>query len=272
MDNRPIISYMNEVSQPATKMSRSSQAMQSVLGLKRSTQLERFSNGSFRLITGYSSLFAIPTEKNDYVLIDSGLDPEARLIKHFLAGQGLDIKQSIRAVIHTHVHEDHVQGDKSLGEDVPIVLHPEGLPKLKGGQLSDGFLPKLKDVCTVALNRNPGSYLGDMNYQTVNYGEEILYPGLEITILGTPGHTAESIAIAANKHLYVGDSLDFSRTGQVRESFRPLTMNHQMAARSIVKLVTQVEDLGLSLEQNNSVHPAHSGSGDWPMVLAYSLS
>lgn len=263
----------------AQKYPEPSNTLTRYLRLKALTQRRFYGNGSRRLVTGYTSLFAIPSAKAwpaRYLLVDSGLDPNASLIKSSLEQGGATIDDGIDGVVFTHAHEDHVRGSKSLiGRDIPFFIAHEGIARLKGQQKSQGFLPHAKDACRSLTGRGPAAELSEIAAQSVHDGQEIQIGDLEATVIGVPGHTDDSIALVVNSpfrdgaHIYVGDSLDFSKGDKVKAAFRPVSHDHSQAVRSIIRLVTTVESMGIPIAEGEAVHPAHSGSGQWTSVLDY---
>lgn len=129
------------------------------------------------------TIVSMPFEENTYVVwrsglrdclvIDPGLQPE--LIVDCLREEGL----TIRAILNTHGHADHIGGNaamKELAPDAPLIIGIGDAPMLTDADanLSAGFgLPILSPPAD----------------RTVREGETIELAGLSLNVLDIPGHS-----------------------------------------------------------------------------------
>ena len=248
------------------------------LNLADLKQAEEYASGLVRIVTpshclteSESSLFGMPTE-NGVVFIDAGNDPKARAMRLFADGLGLDFNDPAAhaGVILTHSHEDHTQGLKSLRHGA-VYAHPQARRTLKDLGLSEGFLPKAKDMALVIASlldqrKAPATWvfprdLRPIDKQTLHLGEINFRP------FNVPGHTSDSMAILINdSDLVVGDAFGFNKAGEVALTPRVFSKDNSEAKQSISRLYQEIGSLGLT---NLVVHPAHTGSGDWEAVTEF---
>ncbi len=107
--------------------------------------------------------------------------------------------RSVRAVLCTHAHDDHVRVAPALARAVgaPILLHPDDLPLWR---LTHGDLP-------------PDGDLAD--------GQEIEVAGTTLRVLHTPGHAPGAVCLYAPELgvVFTGDTLFNGGPGATGRSF-----------------------------------------------------
>ena len=123
-------------------------------------------------------------------VIDPGGDVDKILLA--LAGEQLTVK----AIINTHGHFDHVSGNKQLkaATGADLMIHPKDAPMLS--QLASGAAMwgmQSED------SPEPDRLLEDGD--TVQVGQ------ITFKVLYTPGHTPGGISLYADKSVFVGDTL-----------------------------------------------------------------
>lgn len=126
---------------------------------------------------------------DDALVVDPGQDAED--IVAFLKGRGL----SLRAILLTHGHFDHVNGIPGLlsqNPGVPVYAHP-----------SDWVM------FGHPMNRNPPDYPGVGRPDNLRDIRNIAvdFPGFGFEVLETPGHTPGSVCIKIGALLLSGDTL-----------------------------------------------------------------
>src|SRR5581483_295599 len=140
--------------------------------LKKATvlQVRRTGKGCLSYIIGSSS---------EAVLIDASVEPDVYL------GLAAECGWTIRYVVDTHVHADHLSRSKALAEAVAATL----------------LLPDQKRVT--------------FDFVPVKDGQQIEFGHSEMTVMLTPGHTMESCCYYLDgEALFTGDTLFISGVGR----------------------------------------------------------
>jgi glyoxylase-like metal-dependent hydrolase (beta-lactamase superfamily II) len=141
-------------------------------------------------------------------LIDTGAGPPENPLKPMLVKAGVK-PESLRTVILTHYHPDHVGGlEELVGMDIQVLAHPAAAAKIKD----------------------------DFEVRTVMDGNTVLAGHLTFKVLHTPGHTPDAICLYNHAYqiLFSGDTVfpggNFGRTdlpggdsGKLLESLKRLS-------------------------------------------------
>lgn len=138
-----------------------------------------------------ANCFILGCEKTkESVVIDPGDDTDKILLS--LAESGLTLKH----IINTHGHFDHVGGNKRLKEatGAPILIH--SLDKHMLGSLSS-----MATAWGLSADDSPDPDRTVEDQDTIVFGE------ITLTVLHTPGHSPGSISLYTNGHVFAGDAL-----------------------------------------------------------------
>ena len=133
--------------------------------------------------------------------------------------------RTVRAVLCTHAHDDHVRVAPQLGAAVgaPVLLHPHDLP-----------------LWSRIHSNPPDGELSD--------GQQIEVAGTMLTVLHTPGHTPGRVCFYA-------EELSTVFTGDTLLSGGPGATGHSFSDRAL--LVTSILDQLLSLPGPTIVKTGH---------------
>ncbi|MCD7879451.1 MAG: MBL fold metallo-hydrolase [Candidatus Gastranaerophilales bacterium] len=185
-----------------------------------------------------------PLEVNTCVLTDSETK-EAVLID--VGGCFSDIKSqidkegySIKYVLNTHGHFDHVTGDAEIQElcpDIPIFMNKKDIPhveNLTAKLLQWGFKSDVKTpVISNFIDETSNLYIGKN----------------KITILYTPGHSQGSLSYYTDGKLFCGDTLFYRSIGRT-----------DFSDGDYDTLLNSIKTKLLTLPDNTVVYPGHGPS------------
>jgi hydroxyacylglutathione hydrolase len=157
--------------------------------------------------SGLAGLSA-PTDANIYliadggdaVLVDSGSGIQPDLLLANIKAAGVD-PGSVATVLHTHSHWDHARGAHAMKEalGVELAMHAAGHHILSDERFAQHLVTKtgFEPPPPVAVDRA----LADGDTMTIG--------SLRLTVLGTPGHTADSLSFLLEggdrRVLFTGD-------------------------------------------------------------------
>jgi glyoxylase-like metal-dependent hydrolase (beta-lactamase superfamily II) len=153
---------------------------------------------------GPAAAYAIETPTG-LVLIDSGLDGDARLLKAELGKLGLDWK-NLRGIFLTHVHGDHCGGAEELRSETGATVYAgqADAPVLRSGGPREAFFSIYK-----MPEHSPHPTTVDVE---LNGGERIAFGSVHIQVLESPGHTPGSTCYlmdrAGLRVLFAGDVIE----------------------------------------------------------------
>ncbi len=107
-----------------------------------------------------------------------------------------DHKLTVRYIINTHGHFDHVGGNRKLKDatGAPILIHASDAPML------DQLSASAASFGLSAENSPPPD-------QTVADGDVITIGEVTLTVIHTPGHSPGSISLHTDNKVFVGDLL-----------------------------------------------------------------
>ena len=161
-------------------------------------------------------------EGDKAVVIDPGYEPDT--ILRALETLGMDLS----AILLTHGHFDHVGAVKELVAETGCEVYIHA---------AEAALPPMMTAGELYFTR------------TYAEGDTICpIPGLELTVLHTPGHTPGSVCLLWGDQMFSGDTLFAGSCGRVDFPGG----NPQEMLRSLRRLA--------SLEADYRVHPGHGES------------
>ena len=166
---------------------------------------------------------------HEAAVIDPG--DEADRILLALAESGL----SVKLIINTHGHLDHVGANKRLKEatGAPILIHPLDAPMLN--QVASSAA-----AWGIAADNSPPPD------RELEDGDEVLIGNITLNVIHTPGHTPGGISLSTDREVFVGDTLfagSIGRTDFQGGSFETIKKSIQQ------KLFTLNDDV--------TVYPGH---------------
>jgi hydroxyacylglutathione hydrolase len=112
-------------------------------------------------------------------------------------------KISIKYIVNTHGHPDHVCGNSRLKEETgaPIVMHEEDVAFFARSDMENYF-----SMLGLAASPPPDKSVKD--------GDVLEVGNLSFEIIHTPGHTPGGICLYSKPHLFSGDTLFVGAIGR----------------------------------------------------------
>ncbi len=150
---------------------------------------------------GPAAAYVVETSEG-LVLIDAGLDSDARQLKSQMVKLKLDVKR-LRAIFLTHVHGDHCGGAESLRAETGATVYAgkSDAPILKAGAPIEAFFSTYQ-----MPNHTPHPTTVDV---LLSGDESISFGDVRFKVLDTPGHTLGSTCYlmerAGRRVLFSGD-------------------------------------------------------------------
>ena len=193
---------------------------------------------------GFTSLAIVPVGDKAVLLVDAGEDAAGEAVLAALASRQLT-PDAVRAVLVTHGHPDHIGAIPLFSEAEVMALAAEA-PLVEGRAGSRGpvtrFFPVNRTGVTVT--------------RALRDGETFKVGDTSVRVFATPGHTAGSAAYLINGVLFVGDSADVSRDGEIRGAPWIFSDSQEQNRASLRRLVDRLAQERIDVR---AIVPAHSG-------------
>ena len=189
------------------------------------------------------SFAVMPFDENCYVVSDNTgegvvIDPGgmASTILEYIR----EAKLSIKAVLNTHGHCDHIGADDAIRDatEAPLYIHKEDAPMLDNMRLNLSAFMGFK-----VLSR-PAEHL-------LSEGDKISFGQSALEVLHTPGHTTGGICFIGDGVAFTGDTLF---AGSIGRSDFP--------GGSEVELIGNIKKKLLALPDETKVYAGHGPSSE----------
>ncbi len=144
-------------------------------------------------------------------------------------------KLTVKMIINTHGHFDHVGANKRMKEvtGAPLMIHPLDAPMLD--QLS-----RSASAWGLAADNSPAPD------RMLDEGDTITFGRITLTVIHTPGHTPGGISLYTDPHLFVGDTLFAGSIGRT-----------DFPGGSFESLKQSIQQKLFVLEDDVTVHTGH---------------
>lgn len=202
------------------------------------------SGGAVQIKQGFVSVAAIPSGVHQAILVDCGDDPRATAIIEGLHRMGLD-QRDVKAILLTHAHSDHIAGCGifagvgvyAMAAERPLIERQARQKKVLGIPIG-----KLNEI-------HISRYLQD--------GDSLQIGNITVSAYLIPGHTDGSAAYLVAGTLYLGDSADGGRAGQLLPAKRFVSKDVTQNRSSLVQLANVLQPRAGEIEY---LEFAHSGA------------
>ena len=170
-------------------------------------------------------------ETGEAVVIDPGAEADRILLS--LA----ESKLTVKYIINTHGHFDHVGANKTLKEatGADLLIHP----------LDAHMLDELAENAAAWGLTSDNSPPPD---RTVDEGDTVSVGNITFKIIHTPGHSPGGISIYSDGHVFVGDTLFAGSIGRT-----------DFPGGSYETLIAGIRDKLFVLGDDVKVYPGHMG-------------
>ena len=178
-----------------------------------------------------------PIENNNYLIIDES-SKEAALIDCSSYDENILIElkkqgATLKYVLLTHGHFDHIGGLNDLPENVEVLMHSGDIEWVN--QVND-YLPMIgmSSMEVPKIDRN------------IEDGEIIKLGELEIKVIHTPGHTQGGVCFYTERHLFSGDTI-----------FRESVGRCDLPGGNFSQIVESIENKIFTLPDDTVIYPGH---------------
>jgi hydroxyacylglutathione hydrolase len=157
-------------------------------------------------------------------------------------------KLTVKAIVSTHAHIDHVGGLAKLYQytGAPVMMHTDDLPLYRGMEVQAAFLgirpPELAEI-----------------HQLLKEGDSLQWGHFLANVIHTPGHTPGSVSLylptegenatLTQPQLFSGDTLFAGSIGRT-----------DLWGGSFDELIASLKDKLMQLPDATIVHPGHGAS------------
>jgi len=185
-------------------------------------------NGMVLIKDGMVSAGLVPLGEHEAALVDAGNDGEAKAILGELARRGMSC-EDVKVILLTHSDSDHIGGVGKFPNAQVMALATE----VDAAQSrSAGGVPSVRSRTskqkTVRLAR------------TLQDGDIVQVGSLQVRVFAVPGHTPGSAAYAIGENLFLGDSANQDKRGQLRGAPWILTKSTAQNRKSLLELARRL--------------------------------
>jgi glyoxylase-like metal-dependent hydrolase (beta-lactamase superfamily II) len=185
-------------------------------------------NGMVLVKDGMVSAGLVPLGEHEAALVDAGNDAEAKAILRELARRGMS-SEDVKVILLTHSDSDHIGGVGKFPNAQVMALATE---MDAAESRSSGGVPSVRSRTskqkTVRLAR------------TLQDGDIVQVSSIHVRVFAVPGHTPGSAAYAIGENLFLGDSANQDKHGQLRAAPWIFTKSTAQNRKSLLELARRM--------------------------------
>jgi len=181
-------------------------------------------NGMVLIRDGMVSAGLVPFGEREVALVDAGNDAEAKAILTELSRHGLG-PEDVKVILLTHSDSDHIAGIPKFPNAQVMALAAEVNQEERS---SPGGVPMVRP----RFGKREGIRLS----RTLQDGEVVQLGPFSARVFAVPGHTPGSAAYAIGENLFLGDSANQDKHGQLEASLWIFTKSRVQNRKSLVEL------------------------------------
>ncbi|HEX8434306.1 MBL fold metallo-hydrolase [Archangium sp.] len=178
---------------------------------------------------GYVGVGVLDAGEGQVVLIDSGTDPEGKRLLAELERRHLG-PDAVKAIFLTHGHVDHISGCHLFPKAEVLALEAD-VPLAEGKAKSHGPITGLLPIADRQVHVT----------RALKDGETLQVGTLPVRVFAIPGHTGGSAAYLVNGVLFLGDSADATKDGQLVGAKWPVTDDRAQNHASLQALAARLK-------------------------------
>lgn len=201
-------------------------------------------NGVRIVKDGFVTIGVVPISDKGVALIDAGNDKTGAAILGELSRRKLD-RDAVAAILITHGHQDHTAAIALFPKAEVMSLERE-VAMIEGREGGHGPVTRLFTVSPTGVKVS----------RPLQDGETVTLDQTEIRVFAIPGHSAGSAAYLVNQVLFLGDSADIGRSGEVQGSPWIFSDSQSGNRASLVALHKRLSGEGAPVK---AIAFAHSG-------------
>jgi glyoxylase-like metal-dependent hydrolase (beta-lactamase superfamily II) len=190
------------------------------------------------------SVGIIPSADGQVILVDCGNDHQAKAILDGLKQMGLG-REAVRTILLTHAHPDHIAGCAAFLEAEVFAMAAEQ-------SLLEGRTAARSPIGFLLGKKNSGIHVA----RYLQDGDSFQRGNVMVTSYLIPGHTDGSAAYLAAGTLYLGDSADSGKDGNLLPAKRFVSNDIEQNQASLKKLAEKLKPRASEIQ---FMEFAHSG-------------
>jgi hydroxyacylglutathione hydrolase len=189
---------------------------------------------------GFVSACIVALSASDVAMVDAGNSEDAGPLLAALKKRGLG-PDAVKAILLTHGDYDHTRGARLFPSATVMVLEADVA-------LAEGRVSRTPLTSPKPAGFKVGRVLKD--------GESLELGGVRFEVFAVPGHTPGSAAYLARGALFMGDSAESTRDGELAQGNKIFSSDTALNRKSLRELAARLAPRAAEVKM---IVPSHSG-------------